>query len=78
MKKCCECGSDYEDEFYKYDEEIYCFDCLVKRLEEEEEINVIHTIHYYNSDWGELGTDDDIDEVIQNLCERYDVERIED
>lgn len=74
--KCSCCNSDYEEEYYKYDNEIYCFECLTEKLEDEEGLNIVKTTHYYNDDWGELGTDDDISEVIQNICENYDVEEI--
>lgn len=75
-KQCCKCNSDYEEEFYKYDNDIYCFDCLTKQLESENKLIIVKTTHYYNDDWGELGTDDKINEVIQNLCKNYDIEVI--
>lgn len=75
--KCCKCDSDYETEYYKHNDEIYCFDCLVEELESAGKLNVVKTTHYYNEDWGELGTDNEIAEVIQNICENYDIEEIE-
>lgn len=76
-EKCCnKCGSDYEEEYYKYDNEIYCFDCLIDELESSGQMIVVKTTHYYNDDWGELGTDDDINEVVQNICEEFDVEEM--
>ena len=74
--ECCECKSTYEEEYYKYQNDIYCFDCLEEKLKDDKEIYVVETKHYYNCDWGRLGTDDEIEEVIQNICEENDIERI--
>ena len=49
---------------------------VVNELESAGEMNVVSTTHYYNCDWGELGTDDDINEVIQNICEEFNVEEV--
>lgn len=76
-KQCCKCNSDYEDSYYKYNEKIYCFDCLIEELESDVRLQVVSTTHYYNEDWGELGTSDEIDEVVQNICEKYEVEEID-
>ena len=74
--KCAKCKSDYEEDYYKYNDYIFCFDCLIQELENTKGLNRVTTTHYYNDDWGKLGTDDDIEEVIQNICEDYDVEEI--
>ena len=71
---CCKCEHKYEEEYYKYENEIYCFDCLTEKLEKEGELYIVQTKHYYNVDWGELGTDEEMSEVIQNICDNYDVE----
>lgn len=76
-KRCECCDSDYEEEYYKYDNKLYCFDCLVEQLEEDKNLHIVKITHYYNDDWGELGNSDDIAEVIQNICEEYDIEEIE-
>ena len=75
--KCYKCNSDYEENYYKYQNNIFCFDCLTEQLENERCLNIVNTTHYYNEDWGELGTDDDISETIKNICEEYNVEEIE-
>lgn len=75
--KCECCDSSYEEEYYKYEDKIYCFDCLTEKLEADGRIHIVKTIHYYNEDWGTLGTDDEINEVVQNLCEEFEVETIE-
>lgn len=74
--KCHKCDNDYEEEYYKYNGEIYCFECLTEELEEEGKLHIVKTIHYYNDDWGDLGTDDEINEVIQNICEDFEIEEI--
>ena len=75
--RCCKCDSDYEENYYKYQDDIFCFDCLTEQLENENKLKIVNTIHYYNDDWGNLGTNDEISEVIQNICEEYEVEEIE-
>lgn len=75
--KCCKCNSDYEETYYKYDDKIYCFNCLTEELENDRQLQVVKTTHYYDDDWGELGTDDNIDEVVQNICEEFEVEEVE-
>lgn len=75
--RCYKCDSDYEEEYYKYQDKIYCFNCLEKELEENEDMHIVKTKRYFYEDWGELGTDDEMEEVIQNICERYEVERVE-
>lgn len=76
-EKCCnKCGSDYEEEYYKYNNKIYCFNCLIDELESSGQMIVVRTTHYYNDDWGQLGTDDDIDETVKNICEEFDVEEV--
>lgn len=75
--ECCKCKSTYEEEYYKYQNDIYCFDCLEEKLKDDKEIYVVETKHYYNCDGGGLGTDDEIEEVIQNICEENDIERIQ-
>ena len=74
--ECCKCGSDYEEHYYKYDNNIFCFECLTEQLENEQQINIVKTTHYYTDEWSELGTDDEIAEVIQKLCENYDIEEL--
>lgn len=74
--ECCKCCSDYEEEYYKYNDNIYCFECLTEELEEDGRLQIVKTTHYYNDDWGELGTSDEISEVIQNICEDFEIEEI--
>ena len=74
--KCSCCDSNYEEEYFKYDNQLYCFGCLEDKLKEDKEIQVVEVKHYYNVDGGELGTDEEIEEVIQELCEQNDIERI--
>lgn len=74
--RCYKCDSDYETEYYKYNDKVYCFDCLIEELENAGQLNIVKTTQYYNDDWQDLGTDTDITEVIQNICENYDIEEI--
>ena len=75
--KCCECNSDFEENYYKYENKLYCFDCLIEELEKDERLHIVRETRYYNEDWGNLGTDDEISEVIQNVCEKYEIKEIE-
>ena len=74
--KCNCCDSDYESEYYKYNAEIYCFDCLIEKLKDEEKLNVVTTTKYYTDDWVCLGDDEEITDTMQEICEYYDVEEI--
>lgn len=53
---------------YIYDDEIYCFDCLMKKFDVEKEV----TVSYYR-DGEYLGTDNDCDAVIENLYEDIEI-----
>lgn len=72
--KCYKCDSDYEEEYYKYNNKIFCFECLTEELENNEGLNIVKITKYYDDDWNELGNDDEISETIQNICENYNVE----
>lgn len=48
---CCKCNSGHEDQFYKYNNEIYCFDCLIEELKNNKELYTVTTTNYYNADW---------------------------
>jgi len=73
---CSKCKSDYEEHYYQYNNRMFCFDCLVEELESEGKLNIVNTVHYYNENWRNLGTDDEMLEVIQNICEEYEVQEI--
>ncbi|AQW26221.1 hypothetical protein [Clostridium perfringens] len=64
---CSECNGKSE---YKYKGKYYCPKCIIENFGVEE-----YTTTYYYLDGEELGTDDDINEVIRNLCD--DIEEIE-
>lgn len=57
---CCECESDKSE--YKYNEKYYCIDCLLKKFEVE-----AWTQTHYSIRGEYLGSDEDMDEVIQSL-----------
>lgn len=75
--KCCKCDSYYKENYYKYQNNIFCFDCLTEQLENERILTIVNTVSYYDEDWKGLGTSDNYDEVIQNICEEYEIEEIE-
>ena len=78
-KCCCRCGDRgiWEDYLFKFEDRIYCFDCLEKVLEEEKYMKVYETKRYYTDDYQELGTDDDTYSLYEQICEEYEVEKIE-
>lgn len=75
--KCCECDSDYEENYYVQDDKIYCKDCLLEKLEDEGHIHTTRITSYFNDDWHPLGNDDDEYELMQNVCDEFDINRIE-
>lgn len=66
--KCCEC--DGENATHEYKNNLYCTDCLLKELDVES-----WTVTHYMVDGEYLGSDDDIDGVIENLSK--DINEIE-
>lgn len=78
-ERCCKCGNDgfWEDYLFKFEGNIYCFDCLQGVLREERNMQVYKTTRYYTDDNQALGTDDDIDSAYEQICEYYDVVKIE-
>jgi len=65
---CSECISEAE---YKYNGKCYCTDCLLDKFDIEEAL-----VKQYFINGNLLGTDEDMDEVMENLDE--DIEIIED
>jgi hypothetical protein len=61
MMECNKCGSRI-GEFYKYENEIYCFDCLLKELNIEEEI-----FTYYKINGENVANENDIGDYIESL-----------
>lgn len=67
--QCEECEEDEAE--YEYKGQKLCSGCLIKTFELQEAT----TTHYYrDGEW--LGSDDDFDEVIENLDE--DIKKLED
>jgi reverse gyrase len=62
---CIECDSEIAS--YKYKGKYYCQDCLLKQFNIED-----YTVTHYMRDGEYLGSDEDIDQVINNLCEEIE------
>ena len=73
--KCNRCGSDYSENYYKdeYSDEIICEDCLL----EIDGITTETTTDYY-LDGDYLGDDNNLDEVIDNICDNTSYKKIEE
>lgn len=73
--KCEICGSDYAENYYKdkYTEEIICEDCLLGI----DGITTSTTTHY-SLEGIYLGSDDDSQEVVDNICDYTSFEKIEE
>lgn len=71
-KKCCKCheGLTSEDELYIYEDNTYCFYCLMNHLVSTSDIG--RAVIYYDPD-GEIGNEDDPDTIIEYLKDYYDV-----
>ena len=75
ITKCNVCGSDYSDNYFKNEEneEIICLECLLEAF-----CSTSTTTHYYFEDGDYLGSDDDIDEVIEKICDYTDFKEIKE
>lgn len=73
--KCKVCGSDYSDNYFKSkeNEEIVCLECLLETF-----CSTSTTTHYYFEDGDYLGSDDEIDEVVEKICDYTDFEEIKE
>ena len=62
---CVRCGTDYSDNFYKdeYSDEIICEECLL-----ESDMITTDTVTSYYLDGEYIGNDNDIEEVIDSIC----------
>lgn len=74
--ECCRCGGCFDEESYKYNYEIYCWDCLISLLEERGEVITSNTTTYYSCD-SYYGNSDDIEEVIKNITDEFEIERVD-
>lgn len=71
--ECNVCGNKYADSYFKNKEnnEIICEDCLLDAF-----CTTSTTTHYFFQDGDYLGSDEDLDEVIENLCDNTDFKEI--
>lgn len=73
--KCSKCGSNYGEYYYKdkNSNEIICEDCLL----EIDEVTTSKVTSYFL--YGEfIGDDEDIEEVIENICDNFDYEEVKE
>ena len=72
--KCNRCGSDYSENYYKdkYSDEIICEDCLL-----ESDMITTDTVTSYYLDGEYIGDDNNLDEVINNICDNLSYNKIE-
>lgn len=70
--KCTECGTECSEYFYKKDKETLCEKCILN-------IDIIsqNTTTNYYAEGEYLGSDYDMQEVYDNICEIYDYEEVE-
>lgn len=76
---CCVCGHMWNEPAFKYEDEIYCWDCLENKLESEGSLN-IYTDKIYILDDSMMGStqEDDMEEIISNIIDcYYDIEILE-
>ena len=73
--QCSEC--DTEQGLYKYKGKVLCEDCLLNELNHEVQIEKVSTYEYFlNGEY--IGSDNDMDEVIDTLVDEFDIEVLED
>lgn len=74
-RKCSVCGSENIENYYKheYSDEIICEECLLQI----DGITTATTTHYF-LDGEYMGTDDDIDDLIEKICDYGSYEKLED
>ena len=78
VKKCCLCDEELccVDDLFEYNDSLFCFDCLSVKLEKDKGIRTHFTTAYFDKEDEFLGNDDDLEDLYQTICNRYDVKRI--
>lgn len=73
--KCNRCDSEDSENYYKdeYSDEIICEDCLL-----ESDMITTDTVTHYYLDGEYLGDDNNLDEVIDNICDNIGYKKIEE
>ncbi len=80
-EKCDRCFEVYrwvttvDEELYKYEDKLYCWECLEQKLEDAE-ILEISALTYYNLGGEYIGDENDIEEVIDRIVDSLDIEVI--
>lgn len=78
--KCERCYGVYkwiktDEKLYKYEDKLYCWECLEKKLENDDILDV-GSITYYSLDGEYIGDENDIEEVIGTIVDSLDIEVI--
>ena len=72
---CSECKT--EQGLYKYTGKVLCEDCLLNELNHEVQIEKVTTYEYFlNGEY--IGSDNNMNEVIDILVDEFDIEVLED
>lgn len=70
--ECKKCGSDYSENYYKTKKgKVICEECLLYLDEIQHDL-----ITYYSINGEYIGTDEDIEDTIYNICEELEIEKI--
>lgn len=78
MNRCCDCNLTTEavDSLYKYKDNLYCYDCLLEKFEND---SICTEVKFFiDEDGREIGVKDDPDELLKELHEIVDFEEIKE
>lgn len=75
-KKCGICGCDYSDRYFKskYTNEVICQECLLEIDGIEKAVG--RTNYFLNDEY--VGSDEDIDDLVDNICDNTEYEEVKD
>ena len=78
--KCDRCFEVYEwvkddEDLYKYEDKLYCWECLVEKLNDDYILDV-SSITYYSLGGEYIGDENNIEEVIDSIVDNLDLEVI--
>ena len=78
VKKCCLCDEELcdVDDLFEYNDSLFCFNCLEIKLEKDKGLRTYFTTAYFDKEDEFLGNDDDLEDLYQTICSRYDIKRI--
>lgn len=78
--KCDRCFEVYQwmktdEDLYKYEDKLYCWECLEQELNDDDILST-NTMTYYNLCGDYIGSENDIEEVIETIVDSLDIEVI--